>query len=170
MAWDNLQRRYEVRNARIVATVLGGGALIESGNFVYEEGRWPHPGDGPTRPPLLSLSYTFETLDAPDFDAAESVQARIIIDGEGEAGRLEIRGDGWIGYTEHGFLTGYFDRAPDMLLDYVEAADDPEEDTVSESMPERWAKRMELIKPKTSAEYDRATRGREWADLEDEDD
>jgi hypothetical protein len=167
MVWENTTRRYELRNARIVAAIDGGGAMIETGDFVYEEGRHPtrFSDDGTGDPPWLELFYGFSVIDAPTPDATESVEARILIDGDGEAGRMEIRGNGWIGYDENGFVNGWFETPPKMLLDHgAKMPDWPVDPKRGELSFGEWMAHMEATKPRTSAEYDRATRSRDGID------
>ena len=166
MVWENTTRKYELRNASVIAMIEGGGAMIETGDFVYEEGRTPnrYSDDGTAHPPMLETLFGFSVIDAPDPDATESVEALIVIDGDGEAGRMEIRGDGWIGYDENGFVSGWFDDSPKMLLDHGAKMPEYPDRPGQELSRAEWLAHMEVTRPRTSAEYDRATRSRDGID------
>ena len=170
MPWNNTTRDYELRDARIVALILGGGAIVERGDFVFREGRDPisfTDEEDPTNPPLLEYICGFRPLDAPEPEASESTEARIVIEGESEGGRLEIRGPGWVGYDDRGFFSGWFDDPPKMILDRLpRVLPDKDERPLS---PAEVDALYDSIRPRTSAEYDRATRCREGYGYTDDD-
>lgn len=165
MAWENLVTSYTIRNARIVAMLKDGGAIVETGDFEYREGRYAteYGGAGRDHPCQLEHTASFGTLDAPAPDASEVTQARIIIDGECEDGPVEIRGEGWFGYDEKGNVEGRFEPGlPDILLDFVpEVEPDPGEPKMS---TREWLEYSLNLKAKTSAQFERAARGRSIED------
>lgn len=55
MAWDNLVRTYAIRDARIVVTIDDGGAVVEKGDFEFDEGRYLSTYEAP-RPVRCVLS------------------------------------------------------------------------------------------------------------------
>jgi hypothetical protein len=164
MAWDNLARTYAIRDARIVVLIDDGGAAVEKGDFEFDEGRYliSYGGD-PDRPPQLEWGASFRTLGAGAPDKAVMIEGRIVIDGTCDDGRIEIRGNGWFGYDEKGQVDGRFEPdIPVILLDSApEKARDPDEPPYD---PTAWSAYMDTIEPQTSAEYERAARGRSLGD------
>lgn len=164
MAWDNLKTTYVIRNARIVAMVKDGGAIVEQGDFSYEEGRWATEYGGSQRenPPRLEHTASFQTLGAPVPDAGEAVEARIVIDGTCDDGPIEIRGNGWFGYDDNGNIEGRFEPSlPDIFLDTMPPHEPEPEDEMSFEERVDW---IGNLKVKTSPQFERAARGRSFDD------
>lgn len=111
---------FRIKEARIVAAIHGGGAIVEHANLIFTEGRsWEGGSDGSSR---LGYHALFEREDA-DPLASEGVEARIIITGQHECGKaIEIRGDGYFGYDDNGCVEGTFEEPPLIL---VESESDP---------------------------------------------
>jgi hypothetical protein len=105
MVWGDTTTTYVICQARIVAMVKDRGAIVELGDFEFEEGRLAveYGGvDADQHPPLLEYTAAFRTLGAGMSDAGEAVEARIVILGTCDDGPIEIRGDGWFGYDDKG--------------------------------------------------------------------
>jgi hypothetical protein len=164
MSWDHLTATYVLKDARIVVAVKDGGAIVEHADIEYREGRAPsgYIAD-PSDPPKLEMLNHISILGAPQADTLASVPGRIVITGTHESGAVEIRGDGWIGYNEHGHLEGDFHPLPVIIADHVPGSP---EDGQGMSIAE-WTDHMRDRNPKTSPEFDRATRGRPYDDDED---
>lgn len=91
------------------------------------------------------------------------VPGRIVIDGMTENNRIEIRGNGDLGYDEAGRVVGEFDAMPMILLDEYTPPPSDQRD-----MPiEEWMEYMQSIEPQSPEQFDRATRGRRF-ELDDE--
>ncbi len=168
MAWDNLTTTYVIRQARIVAMVKDRGAIVEVGDFEFEEGRFAveyGSEDADRYPPLLEYTAAFRTLGAGVPDAGEAMEARIVIDGTCDDGPVEIRGDGWFGYDDKGNVEGRFEPLPPTIfLDFIPQDEAPQpDDGMSTDERVRW---MMSISPKTSAQYERA--GRDLRSNEDD--
>lgn len=130
--WPSLVVEFELKNARVVAT-LGddGGAIVEQVPRLYfSEGRlvsFEMPRGAALN--LYEYNCHFGVMDEGDPMASSSSQARIVISGVFSNGlRLEIRGDGWIGYDDKGNLEGCFDSPPVMIRE----SEDPEGDEEAE--------------------------------------
>jgi len=128
---DSFTVDFTVDNARVVATLgSDGGALVEQVTTLHcSEGRlytFQLAEDGAD---LHAFEYYFGFHQVDDGDplASRSVEARIVIEGTHSSGnRLEIRGNGWIGYDDKGNLEGHFEAPPVILTD-----DWPEPDSES---------------------------------------
>lgn len=161
MGWDNLITTYKIRNARIVVMLKGGGAIVEQGDFEYEEGRYAVEYGAADRlvPSQLEHAAAFRTLGAPVPDAGEAIQARIVIDGMCDDGPVEIRGDGWFGYDDKGNIEGRFEpNLPDIYLDFI--PDDEPKPVENEMSAAEWLHYSLNLKAKVSGQYERAARGR----------
>ena len=159
MAWTGIAATYIIRDARIVVLVQNGGAVVETRDIEYTEGRHAsdYNRDLGEELPSLNLLHGFTEVDAPVPDAMVTVPGRIVIDGMTENGRIEIRGHGDFGYDERGHILGDFDDLPVILIDKFEQ---PETEDRNGMTIEEWSAHMDSIEPQTSAEFDRATRGR----------
>lgn len=120
-AWNTFMREFVVENARVVATLgTDGGALVECLPKLHcAEGRlYTFQLVGNETLNAFEYVFTFHQDDEGDPMASQSVEARIVIEGMHTSGhRLEIRGNGWIGYDNNGKLEGRFDDPPVMLTD-----------------------------------------------------
>lgn len=118
--WHSLMRDFELTDTRIVAT-LGPdrGALVETPpSLVCSEGRYHTIEMRGDNAPLEQLEYSFNfaTHDEAEPYPSQSVVARIVLEGTTENGvRVEVRGDGWIGYDEIGRIEGRFDEPPIVI-------------------------------------------------------
>lgn len=160
MAWDDTTTKYVICQARIVAMVKDRGAIVELGDFEFEEGRLAveYGGeDADQHPPLLEYTAAFRTLGAGMPDAGEAVEARIVIDGTCDDGPIEIRGDGWFGYDDKGNVEGRFEPLPPtVFLDYIR-----EDDTAPRDVGMSQEERLEWMmntSPQLSEQYKRAVR------------
>lgn len=159
---------FEIREARLVASIADGGAVVENGlTICFDEGRYEsYESRGEGEPMVASLDYhaTFHAKDQEPGDRSEAVSARIVIEGTHENGlRLEIRGDGWFGYDEHGHFEGTFTEPPIMLIDEVEDDDEPEVETLSEAEQ----KRLQGLRPNPPEQYRKAIWGIPQAENDD---
>lgn len=129
-----------------------GGALVHDGlALTLSEGRSWSAGDDLSR---HYYSFEFAETEAPEPEACEAAEAKVVITGTDENGRrMEIRGKGWLGFSDHGRLEGRFDQPPIMLT-----GDGPEDGE------ERGWPSGPRAKP--SKEYLRALRGRTLSDSE----
>lgn len=117
---EGLSVTFSLSSARIVATVKGGGAIVESGlKLRFREGRsYTWRSDRGEDISELFYQLDFAVDDDREGDAWQGVEAQIVIEGTYENGRrLEIRGEGWIGYDEHGQIEGIFDKPARMIIE-----------------------------------------------------
>jgi hypothetical protein len=127
----DLEPNFEISGVRVVAT-LGhdGGAIVENVRRLQcFEGRL-QSFEGTQNGSLHTLEYHFSFSEVDDAEpyAAQAVRGRIVITGNLANGhRLEIRGDGWIGYDDSGRIEGRFDRPPIMIADGLDLDDDEAE-------------------------------------------
>ncbi len=140
MAWDDLTTTYTLRNARIVAALDDGGAVVDTCDIDYVEGRFATEVGEDDRPPFLEPEFTFHSTGRDDPIAVAMTEARIVIDGVTDDGPLEIRGNGYFGYDENGQIEGRFIEQPAMLLDALpeyprSAANDEDEATFQRVEP-----------------------------------
>lgn len=160
-AWPDRCISYELTGARIVAIVVGGGALVETMDLRYDEGRmamaYSEPHDYAHKPPELEPLYSFTQTPDVEHLASELIEASIVIDGAYDDGQLEIRGKGWIGYDDNGRLSGWFDEPPQMLLDTLPEREPGNDDDWS---VDKWEREMGKHPPLPTAQFDRACRGR----------
>lgn len=158
MAWDGLEVGYQIANARIVAMLEDGGAVVVTGDVQCVEGRNAigYSEDDSNNPPRLEYVFRFAVGEDRDPNATVSVEAQIVIDGTHHDGPLEIRGQGWIGYDELGNCCGWFEQPPVMLLDTMPTYEGPDR-SVSQ---EEWVRTISQREPKTTPEFARAARGR----------
>jgi hypothetical protein len=126
--WDDMTATYTLTNVRIVATLdHEGGAIVETVDRLecYEGRTYQIYGSGTGEGPYtyaLEYGLGFSVADAPAPDAAQSSMARIVLCGTHTNGiRVEMRGDGWIGYDNLGNVEGRFDEPPVIL-----AGEEPE--------------------------------------------
>lgn len=144
-------------NGRMVVLIDdGGGAIVEHRDIEYSEGRLVM-FFGEDEPPQLRFIYSFSVAGTKPADKLELIPARIVLEGDCEGQRIEIRGRGHFGYGELGFPEGDFSKAPVILLEEVQEDDGPHEP----DMPrDEWRKHMDSIEPVPSPDYVRAVRGR----------
>lgn len=93
--------------------------------------------------------------------AGQSVRAQIVIEGTHTNGRrLEIRGEGWLGYDERGHIEGTFPEAPDMFIDEVED-EEADIEAAKSAMPKKeWEALIREAQPRSSPQFLRAMIGR----------
>lgn len=143
--WAEMVHTYLIERARVVAT-LGddGGAIVEQvERLECREGRVLHSHGDDTY--ILEYMFGFGVADAPEPDAGQSVEARIVISGQHTNGlRLEIRGPGWIGYDNLGNIEGCFTEAPVMITEESCGTEDDEEEVDEESIAEFARERIGL--------------------------
>ncbi|KQN22796.1 MULTISPECIES: hypothetical protein [unclassified Sphingomonas] len=162
--WRNMQTAYEIRDARIVGAVDGGGALVETRDVIFKEGRVPLiKGSNADHSPALEYMAGFaEPAVSDDPQASAFNTARIVIAGTHAIGRIEIRGQGWIGYDECGLLAGWFENPPAILID-AENCERPRMDPTPALSREVLSildgTAPEYSEPNPSAEYLSAVRG-----------
>ena len=144
---------FEMTDARVVAILdEGGGAVVEEGlSLTLTEGRLatiPSRDGGFDRD---EYNFGFMVTGGDDPEASEAVEARIVLTGTDDAGRLlDIRGHGWIGYDNHGAIDGFFEDPPTILIHRKGTGDRPSD------LDRLWSGHP----PQPSAEYLRASRGR----------
>lgn len=121
--WATLMREFWLTETRIVAT-LGPerGAIVETPpRLLCSEGRmWTleHRGEEDGTAEQLEYGFNFACHEDAEPLPSETVDARIIISGTHSNGlRIEIRGDGWIGYDEQGRVEGRYDQPPYILIE-----------------------------------------------------
>ncbi|MEP9403352.1 hypothetical protein [Sphingomonas sp. VNH70] len=129
---------YPIGRAKIVATFAGGGAIVETRNLQFVEGRSPSVATANgERIPTLAYTAAFDEPAGQGSDSATLENARIVIIGAVGGRYTEIRGNGWIGYTGEGHITGFFEAPPSILIDAddivsgvePDAGDEPDLDT-----------------------------------------
>lgn len=160
-AWDGMTTEFELHHARVVATLAwGGGAIVENDqHLLFIEGRsYEFDGEGKE---TLAYRTTFEVAGKPPAQAAEGVEAMIVIEGTHSNGlRLEIRGKGYVGYDDRGDLDGGFDEPPVMLVD---DAGDPDDNGQAEpDLSDEEFEELMRTEPKLSEQYRRALAGRHY--------
>ena len=163
--WEDMTAEFELRDARMVATLTyGGGAIVETGlHLIISEGRsllWGGRGDA-----TLEYRVEFEAAGKPPPEASEAAEGMIVIEGTHSNGlRLEIRGQGFVGYDDRGTIEGSFYDPPSMLVD--DPGDEAEAEGEPEISEEAFGKLMNN-KPKLSQQYRKAVVGRRFpADAE----
>lgn len=166
--WDEMSIQFELRDARVVAILKGGGAVVEQGLVLsFIEGRHEsYESRGEDQPMISRLDYhgSFEVAGDSGGLTGEAAKAQIVIEGTHSNGRrLEIRGEGWLGYDERGRIEGTFTEAPDMMIDEVE---DDEEDEASEpAVPRKeWEALIAEVRPRPSQQFVRAMVGCSFPD------
>lgn len=153
---------YVLTNARVVALVDGGGAVIEHGDIEYREGRVATIGGHNAETCTLAPVWAFSVVGAPVPDASELGDAQIVIEGDHEDQRIELRGTGAFGYTDTGHFEGEFYASPVIILDhYPEPTDEP---VPSDFTADEWGSRMGVIEVKAPEQFRRAQRNLSPAD------
>lgn len=119
-AWDDLSFAFGLSDARVVASIKDGGAVVETGlTLAFLEGRrqvWSGTQDGDVSELEYYLEFELEGGEPPE--ANDYVQARIVVEGMHDNGeRLEIRGEGWIGFDDRSRISGHFLSPPRMFVD-----------------------------------------------------
>ncbi|WP_394648167.1 hypothetical protein [uncultured Sphingomonas sp.] len=149
-------------NARVVALLDGGGAVIEQADVEYREGRMATVGGYDAATVSLAPVWAFSAVDAPVPDASELNEAQVVIEGDYDGQRIEMRGAGTFGYTNTGHFEGEFHAPPMIILERYPERD--EEPGSSEYTTEEWITRMGDIGVMASEQYRRAQRGIALAD------
>lgn len=153
---------FTLTSARVVAVLNGGGAVVEETDVEYREGRVAMTtGD---EEPTCSLApvWAFSAVGAPVPDASELNEAEIVLEGDYDGQRIEVRGTGTFGYTDTGHFEGEFYTPPMIILErYPEQQID---DGPPEFTTEEWVSRMSEIEVKPSEQFRRAQRGIALAD------
>lgn len=126
--WGQSMWKLEFSNALVIATFgEDGGAIVDKLPRLFcNEGRLQsfRLADGS---PLRQLGYAFWFTGRRGGDplAYSVTAARVVITGTASNGlRVEIRGNGWIGYDVDGHLEGRFDFPPVIITE----DDGPEDD------------------------------------------
>lgn len=114
--WSNGTVDFTLTDARIIAILEDCDTIVEEGlTLLISEGRsvaFECLGDDHER---HSLHYhlSFSVVGAPDPDASTWTEGKVIITGKHESGvTLEISGQGYMGYEDHGLPEGNFDDPP----------------------------------------------------------
>lgn len=130
--WNGHQHRFVLNDASITAIGDEFGALHESGlTLEISDGRLPvwYGGDPDlNEEPNCRLEYKcYIERKGAKSDDWNGTEAQIVVKGVHQNGvPLEIRGEGWIGRTEHDDLEIVFDDPPRMILPYDWEEDDQE--------------------------------------------
>ncbi|SDD58732.1 hypothetical protein SAMN05444678_11691 [Sphingomonas sp. YR710] len=119
--WPDTETEYLLTDARIVATLKKGGAIVEDGlTLSIREGRsWNTRGehDDPTREEWLEYHFSFHVEDGTYPESMVSQKGQIVISGTHPNGSvLLIQGKGWVGYDEHGNPEGHFEQPPKVTV------------------------------------------------------
>jgi hypothetical protein len=157
---------YEIRDARLVVLLAGGGgAVVESGLALsYEEGRiYDEHRDDLSKASTLSRYASFSVVGQAEPNKLVGAHGQMVITGTlASGGWIEIRGSGSLYYSEHGTPEGEFDDLPEILVE--PSTQEPAQEDPSWNVDD-WMARMSKIEPRPSAEFDRACAGRRLADL-----
>ena len=139
--WPNMCVKFWLKDSRVVATFEDdGGAIVEMiERLEFTEGRsyseHGNPEGGPSVP-ILEYTCGFGVPDTPIPLGSEAAFARIVITGKHDNGkRIEIRGEGWVGYDNNGHIEGNFDDPPFMITqttEFISSPSDPEPMTPEE--------------------------------------
>lgn len=119
--WTDVETRFKLGGARIVATIEEGGALVEDElELIINEGRQyalSEASDDGSRDETLEYHFSFRTDSEPPPQSIAEQKARIVISGSHSNGdALQIQGRGWIGYDEQGRVEGWFPRPPRISI------------------------------------------------------
>lgn len=147
---------YTLANARVVALLDGGGVVVEQAVVEYREGRMATTSGDEEPTCSLTPMWAFSAAGAPVPDASEMNEAQIVLEGDYDGQRIEVRGSGTFGYTDSGHFEGEFFAPPLIILERFpeqQAEDDPPEFTTEE-----WIVRMSEIEVKAPEQYRRAQR------------
>ena len=114
-------RSFTLTTVRVVATLgADGGALVETPDVLeLHEGRLAaHPSPDNEQPDISTLEYglSFGPPLTTEINASVWDYGRIIITGQVRGQHMEIRGDGWIGYSDTGDIEGMYDQPPAILI------------------------------------------------------
>ena len=170
MAIDSPAQEYRITKARIVAMIEGGGVVVEHRDLTYQEGRLAGYAGIDQQTPQLLLNCGFTVLGSALPDVVEMNRARMVVEGDCDGQRIEIRGSGHFGYTDAGLPEGSFSRPPAILLDVIPELPASEEPDMS---PEEWQRTIGTKKVVAPNEYRRAQRAidaEERVSLDDEGD
>lgn len=153
-------RTYRLTNARVVALLEeGGGAVVETRDVEYMEGRsLSISGREGDIIHLVSI-WSFSVADSKVPDMVEMSRAQIVIEGDCDGQRVELRGAGSFGYTDLGTFEGEFRAAPTFLLE--EEPDEPPSDELRKSdlTPEEWVEHMRTVEVDAPEQFRRAQYG-----------
>lgn len=171
MSLDDPTITYTLTNTRVVALVDGGGVVVEEGkDLEYIEGRSIILTAPDYEVPLLEVCCRFNVVDAPTPDMMELTDAWITMEGDCDGQRIELRGKGNFGYTDHGMFEGTFVEPPKMILERVPESPSSEEDEEDELRdPGAWLAHMKTVSVKSPAQFDRACRARDPKKDDDDD-
>lgn len=171
MSLNDTTITYALANTRVVALVEGGGVVVEEGkDLEYIEGRSIILGAPDYDVPQLEVCCRFNIVDAPTPDMMELTDAWITIDGDCDGQRIELRGQGNFGYTNHGTFEGTFTEPPKMILEQVPESQSANDDDVDDGLTAaEWMAHMDTVPVKASPQFDRACRAQDPKN-EDEDD
>jgi len=119
--WSNIEASYKLTDARIIATMKKGGAVVEDGlTVVIREGRlWVCRGDqdDPDREEALKYHLSFHVDSENIPESSVSSRAQIVIIGKHESDNVfQIEGRGWLGYDETGRIEGFFEKPPRITV------------------------------------------------------
>lgn len=172
MSLNDTTVTYALTNTRVVALVEGGGVVVEKGkDLEYIEGRSIILGAPDYDVPQLEVCCRFNIVDAPTPDMMELTDAWSTIEGDCDGQRIELRGQGNFGYTDHGTFEGTFSEPPKMILEQVPESRTADEDDADDGLtPAEWMAYMETVTVEALPQFDRACRAREpraEADQED---
>lgn len=159
MSLNDTTITYPLTNTRVVALLDGGGVVVEEGkDLEYIEGRSIILIAPDYDVPLLEVCCRFNAVDAPTPDMMELTDAWITIEGDCYGQRIELRGQGNFGYTDHGTFEGTFAEPPKMILEQVPPSDSDVDDART---PEEWMEYMDTVTVKPSPQFAQACRARD---------
>lgn len=130
--WNEINRDFELRSVKIIATMgqHRGGIFEQVPRLNCSEGRLhthTYRDDGFLH--QLEYHFGFSSSEEAEPLPSQASPGRIVITGIHSNGlRLEIRGDGWIGYDSKGAVEGNFDKPPVIITE----DDDPEPEPETE--------------------------------------
>ncbi|WP_260482362.1 hypothetical protein [Sphingomicrobium flavum] len=166
--WDETLPEYQLNGADLVAFLdEGGGAVTRKAtNFIVREGRHQSYGQALKQEyTALVYSLSFEEEEVGELLASVSYRAKISLAGRHENGKwMEIRGDGWLGYTDTSKIIGSFYAPPTILLDPSEYND--EDPAAPDDERVRAPAFMDMPDPVAPPEFIKAEYGRGISDEE----
>jgi hypothetical protein len=133
LPWADLRTIFVLRDVRVVATFSDdGGAIVElleklecsEGRHYIETGE---RADRKLATHILDYNFSFGVPGVPDPLAGQAALARVVITGTHTNGkRIELRGDGWIGYDNDGNIEGNFEQPPVMITEETHFPPNPD--------------------------------------------
>lgn len=157
--WAALFPDFALEGVKVIATLgSDGGAIVENLRRLQCSESRHYAFEMLEDKAIHTFQYIFNFAESDDADpmASASVRGRIVIIGNHVSGhRLEIRGDGWIGYDDKGKLEGRFDVPPviitddwDIDADEAEYADEPAPRSILEfPMPPQFTQAIVRVPP-----------------------